>query len=132
MKPPPARKKRKIEPPIPLEHDEQVALFQWRDLMQNRIPQLKWMFAVPNGGLRHPVVAQYLKDEGVRRDVPDIVLPFPSKGYHGLYIEMKRIKKSTLRPGQKEFIEYLNSVGYCAVVCKGFEAAKAAILSYLK
>lgn len=30
------------------EHDEQKYLFEWAEL--SRLPQLRWMFAVPNGG----------------------------------------------------------------------------------
>ena len=43
------------------EHDEQVALFEWAAMNRSRIPELKLMFAIPNGGHRHKAVAGKMK-----------------------------------------------------------------------
>ena len=71
------------------EHDEQAALFQWAELMAAQIPELRLMFAIPNGGHRHIGVARKLKAEGVKPGVPDIFLPVARNKFHGLFIEMK-------------------------------------------
>jgi hypothetical protein len=54
-----------MKPPARSEHDEQVALFEMIRLYQTKYPPLKNCFAIPNGGLRHKVVAAKLKAEGV-------------------------------------------------------------------
>ena len=64
------------------------------------------IFAIPNGGARHPAVAYKLKAEGVLRGVPDLYIP-----EWKLWIEMKRIKGGVLSDDQKDWIEYLESVG---------------------
>jgi hypothetical protein len=51
------------------EHDQQVALFTWANQNLDRYPVLRWMFAVPNGGHRHPAVAGKLKAEGVKEQL---------------------------------------------------------------
>ena len=111
----------------PSEAEEQSALFAWAEY----IPELKWMFAVPNGGSRHPLESKNLKRQGVKAGVPDICLPLPRGNYHGLYIEMK-VENRKPSQKQKEYIAYLNSVGYLAVVCNGFDEAKNTILKYIK
>ena len=73
---------------------------------------------------------------------PDIVIFEPRNGYHGLFIEMKktgeRIFKKDGTPStphiaeQLDLIQKLNSKGYYAVFCVGFEHAKRIIDEYLK
>lgn len=110
------------------EHAEQVSLVQWFD---KEFPKLRGrLFAIPNGGHRHPAEAARLKLEGVRAGVPDLFLPVPAGGKHGLFIEMKREKGGRLSPEQKDWLAHLNEQGYRAEVCKGFEAAKAVIQDY--
>lgn len=116
---------------IPDEHTEQVALFRWAALTSRRLPQLKLLYAIPNGGHRHKAVAAKLKAEGVKSGVPDVFLPVPSGGFHGLYIEMKRRKGGTVSAEQKRWIEALGDQGYLVEVCKGWESAVAVIEDYL-
>jgi hypothetical protein len=113
------------------EHDEQVALITWANLNLRTIPELADLFAIPNGGQRHPAIAAQLKAEGVKPGVSDLFLSYPSNGYHGLYIEMKRKVGSSTSLLQKEWIERQRRNGYAAYVCKGFEEAKTVIIHYL-
>jgi len=113
------------------EHLEQSALFQWAALNEERIPELKNLFAIPNGGHRHKAVAAKMKAEGVKAGVPDIFLAFPWSGFFGLFIEMKAGKNKTT-PSQNEWIIRLQQAGYMVVVCYGWEAAKKEILDYLE
>jgi hypothetical protein len=89
------------------------------------------MFAIPNGGQRHPAVAAKLKAEGVKAGVPDIFLAWPSGNYHGLFVEMK-VGKNKPSKLQEEWIAGLFAAGYACVVCYGFEAAKLAVCDYMK
>lgn len=112
------------------EHAHQVALFMWASKHRLAHPELKWLYAVPNGGERNPVVAARLKAEGVKSGVSDLCLPFRAKGYSGLYIEMKK-------PGgresseQMEFGAFVVSQGFLYRCCKGWEEAKETLMWYL-
>lgn len=115
----------------PKEHAEQVALFQWAYVMQNRFPELKLMFAIPNGGKRHIAVAAKLKAEGVKSGVPDIFLPAARCDCYGLFIEMKRRGGGTTSDNQDGWIDALRIQGYRVAVCHGADAAISEIVNYL-
>lgn len=112
------------------EHEEQTALFNWAAWEVTRYPELDLMFAIPNGGKRHPATAVKMKQEGVKPGVPDIFLPVPRGKYHGLFIEMK-FGKNKPTEAQLQYIEALKFQGYKAVVCYSAQDAKQVILNYL-
>lgn len=113
------------------EHEHQVTLFSWAALEQHRFPELEFMFAVPNGGKRDPRVAAKLKLEGVRRGVPDVWLPVPRGGYHGLVFEMKSgDNKETAE--QKKYLRFLSQQGYLTATCYTWEDAKVLVENYLE
>ena len=114
------------------EHDEQAALFEWADLAQGEHPELCMLFAIPNGGARHPAVAAQLKAEGVRAGVPDIFLACARGRWHGCFIELKRADRSNhATSAQRAWIEMLRRYGFSAVVAYGCAEAQQAIMSYL-
>lgn len=121
------------------EHSQQVALFAWAADNVGKYPALKYMFAIPNGGLRDVRVASSLKAEGVKAGVPDIFLPSSMhnggplnfKQYHGLFIEMKWGKNKPTEE-QIEFINYITSAGYQCKVCYSWEEAKDTLIAYLE
>lgn len=113
------------------EHAEQAALIRMAAAYEARHPALCLLFAIPNGGARHPAVAGKLKAEGVRRGVPDLCLPVPHGGYAGLWIEMK-YGKNTTSPEQDEWIAALRRAGHHVEVCRSAEAALAVLLDYLE
>lgn len=117
---------------IPTEHQEQCALFEWAAWMEKQIPELHLMHAIPNGGKRDIRTAARLKDEGVKPGVPDICLPVPRGGKHGLYIELKRRKGGSVSKEQQAWIRALMEQGYMCAVCHGWEKARETILEYLK
>lgn len=71
------------------------------------------------------------KPMGVKSGVPDIFLPVPRGGFHGLWIEMKRVRSGRVTPAQKDWVERLNGQGYAAHICYGWEQASKLILDYL-
>lgn len=116
----------------PAEHEEQVRVFEWAAENEERYPQLRYMFAIPNGGHRHPAVAAKLKAEGVKSGVPDICLPCPRKGRHGLFIEMKRADKTNHTTDEQDgWLIWLRVAGYAVVVAYGADAAIEALENYL-
>lgn len=113
------------------ESSQQSALFAWTALPEIRAkyPELKWMFAIPNGGLRFN--PGRFKAEGVKSGVADIFLPVPKLGWHGLFIEMKKLKGGVVSEEQNEFRKFVEIEGYGWTVAHGFEQAKEVIVNYL-
>lgn len=109
------------------EHLEQAALIVWTQLKGH---PYNLIFAIPNGGHRHPRTATFLKAEGVKPGVPDLMLPVACGGYHGLFIEMKFGRNPPTKE-QKEKLAALQEQGYAAHVCYGWEAAREVIEDYL-
>lgn len=114
----------------PSEHQEQVALFTWAKWSEARHPELKWLFAIPNGGYRHIATAVRLKASGVKKGVFDIMLPVARGGYHGLFCEMK-VDKNKLRSEQEDFQQHLIKENYKQAVCYSMDEAKYEIVKYL-
>ena len=90
------------------------------------------IFAIPNGGQRNVIVAKRLKDEGVVKGIPDLCIPYPSRGFHGLYIEMKAGKRGKVSPEQAQVMNKLNSLGYYCAVCRTFDEFKEEVDRYMK
>ena len=104
------------------EHDEQVALFELLALYELKYPILQWIFAIPNGGARHPAVAAKMKAEGVKAGVWDVFVPVPVDDKCGLWIEMK-FGKNSLSDEQKEFRRALGDVFEWVVSYSAIKAA---------
>lgn len=111
------------------ESEIQHAIFSWaRD---HRICK-RYLFAIPNGGSRNLVEAYHLKQQGVKKGVSDMMLAYPTKGAHGLWIELKRNRKAKLTLEQERWLEEMNKLGYVAKVAYGFDDACLIIEDYLK
>lgn len=116
---------------VPNESEEQQLLFEFCGMKEGQYPILSELYHVPNGGTRKKVEAARLKREGVKKGVPDINLDYASCGYHGLRIEMKRLKGGVISPEQKDKIKTLINNRYAAVVCRGWEEAWFVIKKYI-
>lgn len=113
------------------EHLEQSALIQWTDIAGNKDSRLKLIFAIPNGEQRSKSVAGRLKVEGVKPGVPDLFLPVAARGFHGLFIEMKRQVGGTVRKNQRAWHKDIADNGYHVVVCRGCNEAIDTLTWYL-
>ena len=111
--------------PIPSEYDEQVLVCRYLDFLC-----IEYVH-IPNEGIRSERTGARLKKIGLKKGFPDLFIIRPCGKYHGLFIEMKSIR-GTATLEQKEWIIKLNSLGYKAVICRGFEAAKETIDKYIK
>lgn len=125
------------------EHSQQVALFAWAALNQQQYPMLRWMHAIPNGGMRGDgsrqgaaIAGGMLKAEGVKSGVFDVFLPYPTRtslgGVNkcGLYIEMKKVK-GVVSEEQRQFGYDMTIAGYQVAICYSWQEAVAVIQSYL-
>ena len=90
-----------------------------------------YLVHVPNGEKRSKRVAAGLKHSGVKKGYPDLMMDIALNGYHGLRIELKTKAGGVVSPEQKERLKMLNSEGYLAVVCKGFDEAIKTITDYM-
>ena len=114
------------------EQDEQIAVFEWAEMMTPLYPPLKMLHASLAGNVKiAPKYLNLLKKMGAKKGIPDIFLPVPTAQYSGLWIEMKRRKRSNLSMEQKRWLDDLNDYGYYACVCEGSDAAIACISQYL-
>ena len=113
------------------ESGHQEALFNWAAYRTGLMPELQYMYHVPNGGKRDKATAAVLKRQGVKAGVPDIMLPAARAGYHGLYIELKRQRGGRTSDHQSEWLDALSAQGYKAALCYGWEQAAGTIIEYL-
>ena len=114
----------------PLEDQEQEAFIQWCTFQASTYKGLDLIYAIPNGGSRNQIEAAKLKRTGVKAGVPDLFLPVARKGYHGLYIEMKRKEGGRLSEFQKEWLAKLSEQGYAIAVCHGLDEAIKVVEEY--
>ena len=109
------------------ENWHQKQLIQWAK-------QFAWgqfLFHIPNettGG--HGWIVRN-SQMGCKRGVPDLMLPVPMQGYHGLFIEMKR-PGGCLDETQRRWLAALNEMKYMAVCCYGWEEARSVLSRYME
>lgn len=125
----------------PTEHEIQRGIMQWAVMNEARRPQLKLLFAIPNGGKRNIITAAKLKAEGVKPGVPDLFLPVARvQGVtgeahltlkHGLWLEVKRGKQGRVSEVQEEWSARLISHGHCVRVVRSVGEAIEVITKYL-
>ena len=121
------------------EHAHQAALFMWANLCMRVYPELEWMYAIPNGGMRDKITAGKLKAEGVKSGVSDVCLPVRRGCYSGLYVEMKKPAMKPKRDGSKggvsddqhRFGYFVQEQGFGFVVCYSWKEASEIIIWYL-
>jgi hypothetical protein len=109
--------------PVLSEHYEQATFVAW---FRQTYPSVR-IFAIPNGGSRSRTQGAKLKLEGVSPGVPDLFIPD-----WNLWIEMKRSVGGRLSAEQKDWIDYLKSVGHCAIVCAGCSDAQEKVRQFEK
>lgn len=110
------------------EDQEQAEVVRWA----NARPWGQFLLHIANetvGGRARVLRNQAL---GVRKGVPDLLLPIPMGGYHSLWIEMKRKGGGTVSKAQRAWVEALNAMGHRAVVCHGADEAIAELAEYME
>lgn len=106
---------------------DQIRLFCW---IRTRPDIHPYAFSVPNDRKTNIIMGAILKHMGLKPGVSDICVAIPRGGYHGLFIELK-FGKNKATQHQLNFIENMHSKGYRALVCVGYDAARAVIEAYL-
>lgn len=118
--------------PTPLETFEQQNFVKFARFMLRAKGLDQLVFSIPNEGMRTEKNHSRMVAEGLVHGIPDLLIAIPSGEYHGLFIEMKRQKQSTVSDNQKIMIELLRGQNYRVEVCKGYEEAKDIFMDYMK
>lgn len=109
------------------EDQEQADVIRWA----NSKPWGQYLLHIANetvGGKARVLRNQAL---GVRKGVPDLLLPIPMRGCHALWIEMKRGHGGSASKEQKAWLEALNKMGHRAVLCHGADEAISELSEYM-
>ena len=109
------------------ENWHQKQLIQWA----KQYPWGQYLFHIPNettGGQGWIVRNSQM---GCKKGVPDLMLPIPMHGHHGMFIEMKK-PGGHMDANQRKWISALQDLGYYAVCCKGWEDARDALQRYME
>lgn len=104
------------------EHQEQCLFVEW---FEKQFPTVRIM-AIPNGIRTSIGAAVKAKKEGVRSGVPDTFIPAWK-----MWIEFKKEKGGTVSAAQKDWIAYLQGLGYTVYVARGFDNGKQQVIDYL-
>lgn len=116
---------------VPTEHAEQTIVVEWAERRAGLYPELALLYAIPNSGAgAQRGQAGKMKGEGAKKGVPDLCLPVARDGYHGLYIEMKRLGGKASKE-QKQWLAALAAQGHYAALCEGAANAIDLIECYL-
>ena len=97
----------------------------------NEFPELELMHSIPNGDWRGFKTAKKLKAEGLKPGIPDISLPIPRGGYHGMYLELKNARGSVKADQWRIMIE-LHKHGYFVALTNSLTKAQCLVLQYLE
>jgi len=94
-----------------------------------RYPHLDMLHCSLNGVKLSGTQAKIAKGQGMLSGVPDLFLPVPKNGYHGLFIEMKS-EKGRVTDNQEWFLSKTEGLGYKTAVCYSAKEAIDAIEAY--
>ncbi len=120
----------------PTEYQEQRALVKWLSYH----PVLKDYYCKNNNeGKRSEITTWNLKATGLRPGVSDLLIAYPTKTHHGLWLEVKRnmyyppsAKKTPTWVAQQEWVDRMASAGYQAHFCYGWEEGREIIERYMR
>lgn len=95
-------------------------------------------FAVPNGVMlggsakSRGRYVNFLKAQGLKPGVSDVMVALPRGPYHGAFMEFKRDDGSKISDEQRKWIDRMNKVGYLADIVVGFHNAQKFAQAYLR
>jgi len=122
------------------EHQIQRSYFNILKWNEKDFPELAYIFAIGNGGLRDKRTGAKMKAEGVKRGVPDIMIPIMTSkqfghnmlGYSmgGCFLETKT-EKGVMSKEQKAYRLFLIEQGYEHIICRSVPELVSATENYL-
>jgi VRR-NUC domain len=125
----PGQKGRKAPRASP-EEDLHRLCFQLVQALDQRHPILAYLMHVPNGGARSKGEAGKLKAMGVRKGVPDFLLPRARGRWSGLALELKS-PDGRLSQDQIFWLQGLQAEGYLVSLCRTIDDFEKLLMAYL-
>ena len=119
------RTKRSAQP----EAIEQAKVIAWARANERNYPYLWMLHSSLNGVKMTKAQAGRAIAQGMLSGVPDLFLPVPKNGYHGLFIEMK-YGSNKVTENQEKFLQNAANVGYAVSVCYSANEAIKRIEDY--
>lgn len=114
------------------ESDEQQEVINFCNSMADYgIEEYELIFHIPNEGKRTKKNGARLKREGLKKGIPDLCMPVPRMGFHGLYIELKKDSTKKASKEQQEWLFKLEQQGYATSLCYGANEAINLITAYM-
>ena len=108
---------------------EQAKVIAWARANENNYPYLWMLHSSLNGVKMTKAQAGRAIAQGMLSGVPDLFLPVPKNGYHGLFIEMK-YGSNKVTENQEKFLQNAANVGYAISVCYSANEAIKRIEDY--
>ena len=113
-----------------IKNDEEIEQIKTVNYLKWQYPRV--LFTISPAGIRlYVAIGAKFKRMGYHAGTPDLIILEPNKYFHGLFIEMKKIKGGSVTDTQKSFINHLLANRYEAKVANGYIEAKAIIDEYL-
>ena len=114
------------------EEREQARFVRWCSIppVRDVAPALVWLFHVPNGGKRDAFVGAQMVALGVKRGVPDLLLPVARNRCHGLAIEFKSATGTTTED-QDRWLGHLQEECWWCDIARSAEEAREIVSHYL-
>jgi hypothetical protein len=104
----------------------QRAIVEWIDEEWRHVRHC--YFHPPNGGRRQFMTGRFLRRQGQKPGVPDLIFMRPCVVGRNLSIEIKRDKKSSVSASQQHWLRVMDEAGWCACVSRGYGATKDLIM----
>lgn len=102
------------------EHDLQATVFEILRLNEKTYPELKFIHSSQSGVPMSKRARGRAKASGMKRGVPDIIIPFQKRGYSAAAVETKTLL-GRLSSEQREFHEFLRLQGWCVKILRSVE-----------
>ncbi len=85
------------------------------------------------GGKKAAIMINHIRALGVEDGESDLAFMVPRGKYHALVLEHKATESAhKLSDSQRQYLDYHEQIGNCAVSTRGVEAAQAAIRAYME
>jgi hypothetical protein len=112
------------------EAEHQKQLVAWCHDNMGLYPELKFLLSIPNDWPSDRDTALEMLARGLRPGASDLLLAYPSHGYHALWLELK-LPGRRLKDHQAEWLEEQEALGYATAVCYSWQEARDILVWYL-
>jgi len=115
----------------PYEDEDLINFVLWVE--RNHPITFKALFHVANESKSAPQYRAKLRQKGMKKGVPDLIIPHPKGGFSGLVIELKRNSGGArISPEQKHFMGIFSNANFLCCYTYGLEEIKKAFNEYLQ